>query len=62
MTKLIRVMEIGSAKPTFVNFDNVRFIKSDPDGVGTAIVFSPDHRLFVNEKPEALASVLAAAK
>ena len=60
MTKLVRVMEVGSAKPTFVNFENVRFIKQD--GVGTAIVFSPDHRLFVNEKPEAIASVLAAAK
>jgi hypothetical protein len=57
MPKLMKLLELGTDKPLFVNFDNVQFI--EVEGHGTAINFSKDHRIIVTEKPETIASNLA---
>ncbi len=58
MLRLLKLSELGTNNSMFINCDNVQYIKVD--GRGTAVFFSKDDRILVNEKPEAIAATLAA--
>ena len=60
MPKLIELSELGPNTPMFVNFDNVLFV--EVEGQGTALHFSKEHRILVNEKAEAIASIVEGGK